>query len=144
MKRKQIRTILVVVGFCIVVLIGIRYIPHHANRTHTSSHITQTTSASASTVKTKRPSLNSPVTDHDVVGVWINHHNKDIHQQITFTADYRWTENQHNVTNIYSGTWKIIGQDEIQLAPYGEKIQLYGRHYKQMNVLNYNHILNKQ
>jgi len=84
------------------------------------------------------------LTDQDVVGVWVNHHNKDIHQQITFTADHKWKENQHHVTNIYSGTWKIVDHHQISLAPYGETIRLYGNNFNTMNVLNYNHILNKQ
>ncbi|WP_246766948.1 hypothetical protein [Lactiplantibacillus plantarum] len=87
---------------------------------------------------------NSHLTEADVVGVWINHHNKDIHQQITFTADHKWKENQHHVTNIYSGTWKVIGHNQISLSPYGEKIQLSGHDFSTMDVLNYHHILNKQ
>lgn len=30
------------------------------------------------------------ITSKDVVGVWINHHNKDIHQKITFTKNHQW------------------------------------------------------
>lgn len=35
-----------------------------------------------------------------MVGVWINHHDK----------------------NIYLGTWKFVGKRTINLVPYGEKI----------------------
>ncbi|WP_334340114.1 hypothetical protein [Companilactobacillus sp. HBUAS56275] len=80
----------------------------------------------------------------DIVGVWINHHNKDIHQKITFTKNHRWHENQHGVKNIYSGTWKIVGKRTIKLAPYGEKIVINKNNKRQMNVVSYHHILNKQ
>lgn len=35
------------------------------------------------------------VTTDDVVGVWVNHRDQDIHQQITFTKNHHWRENQH-------------------------------------------------
>lgn len=80
----------------------------------------------------------------DIVGVWINHHNKDIHQKITFTKNHHWHENQHGVKNIYSGTWKIVGKRTIKLAPYGEKIVINRNNKRRMNVVSYHHILNKQ
>lgn len=91
----------------------------------------------------RAPQTGKTLTDADVVGIWINHHDKDIHQKIKFTANHKWRENQHGVTDIYSGTWKRIDNDKISLAPYGEKIQLYGDHFQTMKVLSYNHILNK-
>ena len=48
----------------------------------------------------------------------------DINQKITFKADHTWTENQHNVDNIYSGTWSISGDHSIYLEPYGETIEI--------------------
>ncbi|BDZ31290.1 hypothetical protein RA086_08740 [Lactiplantibacillus sp. WILCCON 0030] len=92
----------------------------------------------------RKQSSNPPLTDQDVIGVWINHHNKSLHQKITFFANHKWQENQQHVTNIYSGTWKITTHNEISLAPYGEKIRLYGTDFKTMTVLNYNHRLDKQ
>lgn len=84
------------------------------------------------------------IKDSDIVGVWINHHNKDIHQKITFTKNHHWHENQHGVKNIYSGTWKIVGKRTIKLAPYGEKIVISKKNNHQMNVVSYHHILNKK
>jgi hypothetical protein len=84
------------------------------------------------------------ITTKDVVGVWINHYNKDIHQKITFTKNHKWRENQHGVKNIYSGTWKIVGKRTIKLAPYGEKIVFNKNNQRQMNVVSYHHILNKE
>ncbi|KRK51262.1 hypothetical protein FC97_GL000954 [Companilactobacillus kimchii DSM 13961 = JCM 10707] len=83
------------------------------------------------------------ITSKDVVGTWVNHHNKNLHQKITFTKNHKWKENQHGITNIYSGTWKIVGKRTIRLAPYDEKIVFNKHNKKQMNVVNYNHILNK-
>ena len=87
---------------------------------------------------------NSHLTEADVVGVCINHFINVILPLITFPADHNCKENQHHVTNIYSGTWKIIGHNQISLSPYGEKIQLSGHDFSTMDVLNYHHILNKQ
>lgn len=110
-----------------------------ATNTTVAKHVVSPSKASSNATANQ-----ASMTDADVIGVWINHHNKDIHQKITFTADHRWKENQHHVTNIYSGTWKRIGHNQILLAPYNEKIHLYGNNYQTMNVLNYNHILNKK
>ncbi|WP_225428340.1 hypothetical protein [Levilactobacillus enshiensis] len=95
-------------------------------------------------VVVKVPSVETTLSNDDVVGIWINHHDKKLHQKITFTANHRWQENQHGITNIYSGTWKRVGHNRISLAPYGEKIQLYGNELQMMKVLNYNHILDKE
>jgi hypothetical protein len=84
------------------------------------------------------------ITTKDVVGVWVNHHNQDIQQRIIFMKNHQWRENQHGVKNIYSGTWKIVGKRTIKLSPYGEKIIFNKNNYRQMNVVNYHHILNKK
>ncbi len=84
------------------------------------------------------------IRDKDVVGVWINHHNKNLHQKITFHKNHKWNENQHGVKNIYSGTWKIVGKRTINLAPYGEKIVFDKHDVKKIDVVNYHHILNKK
>lgn len=84
------------------------------------------------------------LTDDDIVGTWVNHHDKEIHQKITFTANHRWRENQNGFTNIYSGTWKRIDDNKISLAPYNEEIHLYGSKFQTMKVLNYDHILDKE
>ncbi|WP_119317574.1 hypothetical protein [Companilactobacillus formosensis] len=84
------------------------------------------------------------IRDKDVVGVWINHHNKNLHQKITFHKNHKWNENQHGVKNIYSGTWKIVGKRTISLSPYGEKIVFNKHNIKKINVVNYHHILNKK
>ena len=136
--------IVVVVGL-IVLAIGMTRQPESTSRskpatnTTVAKHVSSSSKASSSISASR-----AGITDTDVVGVWINHHNKDIHQKITFTADHKWKENQHHVTNIYSGTWKRIGHNQILLAPYNEKIHLYGDNYQTMNVLSYDHILNKQ
>ncbi|WP_040468650.1 hypothetical protein [Limosilactobacillus gastricus] len=82
------------------------------------------------------------VTTTDVVGVWVNHHDKDIHQQITFTKDHHWRENQHHQKDIYKGTWKITGKHEITLAPYGEVIR-FSKNNQVMTVINYDHVLTR-
>ncbi|AUI71161.1 membrane protein [Companilactobacillus alimentarius] len=91
-----------------------------------------------------RSSQVKKITTKDITGVWINHHNKSIHQKITFTKNHKWHENQHGVKDIYSGTWKIIGKRTIKLAPYGEKIIINKHNRQQMRVVNYDHILNKK
>ena len=134
----------------IVVLIGVMGLGFSlVHQPATSSRVKTATNATVIRNKTSssrvdRSSQTSTINDADVVGVWINHHNKEIHQKITFTADHKWKENQHHVTNIYSGTWKRIGHNQILLAPYNEKIHLYGDKYQTMKVLSYDHILNKQ
>lgn len=100
--------------------------------------------ASKPDVIAKVPSVETTLSNDDVVGIWVNHHDKKLHQKITFTANHRWRENQQGITNIYSGTWKRIGHNRISLAPYGEEIQLYGNKLQMMKVLNYNHILGKE
>lgn len=84
------------------------------------------------------------ISDKDIVGVWTNHHNKNLHQKITFHKNHKWNENQRGITNIYSGTWKIVGKRTISLAPYGEKIVINKHNVNQMNVVSYHHILNKR
>lgn len=84
------------------------------------------------------------INDKDVVGVWINHRNKNLHQKITFHKNHKWNENQHGVKNIYSGTWKIVGKRTISLAPYGERIVFDKHNVKKINVVSYHHILNKK
>lgn len=64
--------------------------------------------------------------------------------KITFHADHTWTENQHNVDNIYSGTWSIKGDHSIYLEPYGETIEINPDNLKEMNVVRYNHRLTKE
>ena len=66
-----------------------------------------------------RPVKKERSKDKDIVGVWINHIDTDINQKITFHADHTWTENQHNVDNIYSGTWSIKGDHSIYLELRG-------------------------
>lgn len=80
------------------------------------------------------------VTTDDVVGVWVNHRDKDIHQQITFTKNHHWRENQHGQKDVYKGTWKITGKREITLAPYDEVIRFSNNNHK-MTVINYDHVL---
>ena len=80
------------------------------------------------------------VTTDDVVGVWVNHRDKDIHQQITFIRNHHWRENQHGQKDIYKGTWKITGKHEITLAPYDEVIRFSNNNHK-MTVVNYDHVL---
>ena len=134
--------VIVVVGVVLLVC-GSTYRPSSAGRTKSATNPPVAKHVTGSRV-TSRQAKGSRITDADVVGVWINHHNKGIHQKITFTADHKWKENQHHVTNIYSGTWKRTAHNQISLAPYGETIQLYGANFETMNVLNYHHILNKQ
>lgn len=131
---------------CIVILVGLilGMIANQRQQTYTKVK-PATNSAVAVSSHTSALSVNQKaLTEQEVIGVWVNHHNKEIHQKITFTADHQWQENQHHVANIYSGTWKLVGHHEISLAPYGEIIRLSGKRFKTMNVLNYHHILTKQ
>ena len=57
----------------------------------------------------------SRVTTDDVVGVWVNHHDKDIHQQITFTKNHHWRENQHGQKDIYKGTGRLLASMRLPL-----------------------------
>lgn len=101
--------------------------------------------AQASTVdETSSASKKEAIEDKDIVGVWINHIDTDINQKITFNADHTWTENQHNVDNIYSGTWSIKGDYSIYLEPYGETIEINPDNVKEMNVVRYHHRLTKE
>lgn len=101
--------------------------------------------AQASTVDaSSSASKKGPIEDKDIVGVWINHIDTDINQKITFKADHTWTENQHDVDNIYSGTWSIKGDHSIYLEPYGETIEINPDNVKEMNVVRYNHRLTKE
>lgn len=84
----------------------------------------------------------SRVTIDDVVGVWVNHRDKDIHQQITFNKNHHWRENQHGQKDIYKGTWKITGKHQITLAPYDEVIK-FSNHNLKMTVVNYDHVLTR-
>lgn len=132
------RVIGLIVGVLVLSTVGLAL--NFTSTTHTTRQEKPTKQVTVVKHHTDRSTL----TDADVVGVWVNHHNREIHQKITFTADHKWKENQHHVTNIYSGTWKRIGHNQILLAPYNEKIRLYGTGFKMMNVLAYHHILNKQ
>ena len=99
----------------------------------------------ASTVdESSSASQKRAIEDKDIVGVWINHIDTDINQKITFNADHTWTENQHNVDNIYSGTWSISGDHSIYLEPYGETIEINPDNLKEMNVVRYHHRLTKE
>ena len=101
--------------------------------------------AQASTVdESSSASKKGSIEDKDIVGVWINHIDTDINQKITFNADHTWTENQHNVDNIYSGTWSIKGDHSIYLEPYGETIEINPDNIKEMNVVRYHHRLTKE
>jgi len=134
--------VLIVLGLIAIGLV-IVHRPSTAGHAKPAANSTVVSSSESSTkISSNRdqPSL----TDQDVVGIWDNHHNKNIHQQITFTADHKWRENQHHITNIYSGTWKLSHHNQILLAPYDETIQLYGKHFDTMNVLSYDHILTKE
>lgn len=84
-----------------------------------------------------------PLKDSDVVGVWINHRDQSIHQRITFKSNHRWTEEQHHHKNIYHGTWKITGRNNVTLGPYGNPIR-FSKNNKQMNLLDFHEILIKQ
>lgn len=144
MNKKVMGAIVVVAGL-IVLAIGMTRQSARTSRSKPATNMTVAKHVSSSSKVSSNISADrAGITDADVVGVWINHHNKDIHQKITFTADHKWKENQHHVTNIYSGTWKRIGHNQILLAPYNEKIHLYGDNYQTMNVLSYDHILNKR
>ncbi|OBZ32862.1 hypothetical protein [Megasphaera sp. DISK 18] len=104
-----------------------------------------TSAAQASTVdESSSASQKRAIEDKDIVGVWINHIDTDINQKITFKADHTWTENQHNVDNIYSGTWSISGDHSIYLEPYGETIEINPDNLKEMNVVRYHHRLTKE
>lgn len=83
------------------------------------------------------------LTDADVVGVWVNHINTDIHQQITFHSDHTWNENQHGVTNIYHGTWSITGKNRINLQPWNDDIVFSKNNFRKMTVVSFNHVLTK-
>ncbi|MQS75515.1 hypothetical protein [Companilactobacillus halodurans] len=84
------------------------------------------------------------ISTKNVVGTWVNHHDKNLHQKITFTKNHKWHENQHDIKNIYSGHWKIIGKRTIKLTPYNEKIVFDKNNFHQIKVVNYHHILNKK
>lgn len=83
-----------------------------------------------------------PLKESDVVGVWVNHRDKSIHQRITFNSNHRWTEEQHHHKNIYHGTWKITGRNNVTLGPYGNPIR-FSKNNKQMNLLDFHEILTK-
>lgn len=83
------------------------------------------------------------ITDQDVIGTWINHKDKDIHQKIVFHKNHTWNEDQHGTKNIYHGTWKITGNRKINLKPYDEDIVFTKGNFKRMTVVSYNHVLTK-
>lgn len=137
-----------VIGIAVILIgvVGLVFSFSHQSTSRRAKSATNTTVVKkrSSSSKVSQSDHHATINDADVVGVWINHRNKEIHQKITFTADHKWKENQHHVTNIYSGTWKRIGHNQILLAPYNEKIHLYGTNFRTMNVLSYDHILNKK
>lgn len=108
---------------------------------NTKKHVKKTATKQA-TARSDNSDLRQ-LTDSDVVGVWVNHINTDIHQQITFHANHTWNENQHGVTNIYHGTWKITGKNRINLQPWDEDIVFAPGNYNQMTVVSFNHTLTK-
>lgn len=84
------------------------------------------------------------LTEDNITGTWINHHDTDIKQKIMFLPNHKWHENQYGITDIYHGTWKLIEGNKISLSPYNEVIQLYGNDFQRMRVLSYDHILDKE
>lgn len=84
------------------------------------------------------------LTERDVVGTWINHKDKNIHQKIVFHANHTWNEDQHGTKNIYHGSWKITGKRTINLQPWDEDIVFSKGNYNEMTVVAYDHTLTKE
>ncbi|WP_412990291.1 hypothetical protein ACLJJ6_04830 [Pediococcus siamensis] len=116
--------------------------PQHTSKVVVTSKAATSKNTSVSSSHNHDSSGNQ-ITDEDVVGVWVNHINKDIHQQITFLSNHTWKENQHGQTNIYSGKWKITGPYTINLSPYDEDIRFTKNNFNEMTVISYDHVLTK-
>lgn len=63
------------------------------------------------------------ITEKDVVGTWVNHHDPEIEQEVRFKADHTWSEDQHGTENIYHGTWEITGDRTFMLQDWEEELQ---------------------
>lgn len=92
---------------------------------------------------TNASGIDRPITEADVIGVWNNHRDADLHQQIRFTADHEWHEDQHGTRNIYQGTWEITGKRTVMLHDWEEEIRFSPDNYKEFTVISFAHILTK-
>ena len=140
MKLSKKITAILMIGLFSAFLAGCSQDGQSADAAKPATGAVQASTADASSSASKKGTIE----DKDIVGVWINHIDTDINQKITFHADHTWTENQHNVDNIYSGTWSIKGDHSIYLEPYGETIEINPDNLKEMNVVRYNHRLTKE
>ena len=140
MKLSKKITAMFMIGLFSAFLAGCSQDGQSADTSNQESVAAQASTTDAASSASKKDSIE----DKDIVGVWINHIDTDINQKITFKADHTWTENQHNVDNIYSGTWSITGDHRIYLEPYGETIEINPDNIKEMNVVRYNHKLTKE
>ncbi|MGV9550767.1 hypothetical protein [Streptomyces ardesiacus] len=87
--------------------------------------------------------IDRPITERDVVGVWNNHHDTELHQQIRFTRDHEWHEDQHGTRNIYHGTWEITGKRTVLLHDWDEEIRFSPDNYNEFTVVSFDHVLTK-
>ncbi|WP_052768763.1 hypothetical protein [Streptomyces humi] len=78
-----------------------------------------------------------------MIGVWNNHRDTDLHQQIRFSRDHEWHEDQHGTQNIYHGTWEITGKRTVMLHDWEEEIRFSPDNYNEFTVISFDHILTK-
>ncbi|MGI5423731.1 hypothetical protein [Streptomyces sp. CA-179760] len=76
-------------------------------------------------------------------GVWNNHRDTELHQQIRFTRDHEWHEDQHGTRNIYHGTWEITGKRTVLLHDWDEEIRFSPDNYNEFTVVSFDHVLTK-
>ncbi|MFE4057251.1 hypothetical protein ACFXP3_13300 [Streptomyces sp. NPDC059096] len=87
--------------------------------------------------------IDRPIAERDVVGVWNNHQDTELHQQIRFTRDHEWHEDQHGTRNIYHGTWGITGKRTVLLHEWDEEIRFSPYNYNEFTVVSFDHVLTK-
>lgn len=109
----------------------------------------RTTGTSQSSATSATPATSSanqdagPITEADVVGVWNNHHDPGIKQQIRFTADHQWHEDQHGKKDIYHGTWEITGDHTVMLHDWEEELRFTPGDNREFTVVSFDHVLTK-
>lgn len=85
----------------------------------------------------------APITDEDVVGVWNNHRDPEIQQQIRFTADHEWHEDQRGTKDIYHGTWEITRDRTVVLHDWEEELRFTPGNNRKFTVVSFDHLLTK-
>lgn len=102
------------------------------------------TSQSSATSATSSASQDAgSITDADVVGVWNNHHDPEIKQQIRFTADHEWHEDQHGEKDICHGMWEITGDRTVILHDWEEELRFTPGDNREFTVVSFDHVPTK-